>query len=105
MNLKKNKCIKKLLKWANKKQNNIYNDIIILQPPTKNLYDMIYSSWYTERDRPKLVILGHILPFNSPNPQKNKKKDWKKEKKISGNISIQGFPKVFRTWGELFKIW
>ena len=57
MNLKNNCLLKKLLKWANKKQCknfNIYNvafkkwktpgDIIILQLCTKNRDDMIYSS-------------------------------------------------------------
>ena len=38
-------------------------DIIILHLGTKNLDDMIYSSWYIERDRLKLVILRHFLPF------------------------------------------
>ena len=57
--LEKQIFIKKLLKWANRKQNNfnIYNvaffkkrqrktpgDIIILHLCTKNLNDMIYSS-------------------------------------------------------------
>ena len=57
----KNKYLKKLLKWANKKQNNIYNaiffkkklgktprDITVLPLCTKILYDKIYSSQETE---------------------------------------------------------
>ena len=67
-----------MLKWANKKQNNfnIYNaafkkkrkstdDTIIWQLCTKNLDDMIYSSWDIEFDRLKLVILGQFIfgPF------------------------------------------
>ena len=81
--LKKQIFIKKLLKWANKKQNNfnIYNaafffkktpgDIIILHLCTKNLDDMIYRSSNLERDRLILVILGHFLPFYPP-PKKSK---------------------------------
>ena len=67
-----------MLKWANKKQNNfsIYNaaflkkrksadDTIIWQMCTKNLDDMIYSSWDIEFDRLKLLILGQFIfgPF------------------------------------------
>ena len=37
---------------------------------TKNLHDMIYSSWYIGHDRLKLVISGHFLHFYSPkNPK------------------------------------
>ena len=32
---------------------------------------MICSSWYIERDRVKLVILGHFLPFYTPKILKN----------------------------------
>ena len=71
MNLKNNYLSKKLLKWAIKKCKNfnIYNvvfkktpgDIIILQLCTKNLNDMIYSSWDIECERLKLVFMGHYL--------------------------------------------
>ena len=46
-------------------------DIIILHLCTKNLSDMIYSSWDIERGRLKLVILGHFLPFYLPKNQTN----------------------------------
>ena len=36
---------------------------IILHLCTKNLDDMIYSFWNIKCDRPKLVIMGHFLPF------------------------------------------
>ena len=46
---------------------------------TKNLYDMIYSSWYIKGDRLKLVILGHFLPFYPTSNLQNKIfKKWKK---------------------------
>ena len=96
--------LKKLLKWANKKTNsfNIYNvaffflkkrktpgDIIILHLCTKNLNDMIYSSWNIERDGLKLVILGNFSPFYSPKDQKNYfRKNFEKMKKIIGDIII-----------------
>ena len=78
VNLKNKYLFKKVLKWANKEQNNfnIYNaalkknrkstdDTIIWQLCTKNLDDMIYSSWDIEFDRLKLVILGQFIfgPF------------------------------------------
>ena len=47
---------------------------------------MIYSSWDIERDRLKLVILGHFLPFYSPKNQKNH--NFEKMKKIAGDIII-----------------
>ena len=36
-------------------------DIIILHLCTKNLNDMIYSSWDIECERLKLVFMGHYL--------------------------------------------
>ena len=82
---------KKLLKWVNKEQNNfnVYNvafkekapgDRIILNLCTKNLNDLIYSSWDTEHDRLKLVILGHFLHFYSPKNQENQ--NFEKMKKL-----------------------
>ena len=84
MKLKNNYLLKKLLKWTNKKCKNfnIYKVvpfkknketpgyIIILHLCTKNLDDMIYSSWDVECDRLKLVIMGHFLPFTPPPPLK-----------------------------------
>ena len=63
--------IKKLLKMANKKQNNfdIYKkkQINTWRYDYQNLDDMI------EQNRLKLVILGHLLSFNPPPPKKKKK--------------------------------
>ena len=38
---------------------------------TKNLDDMVYSSWDIDHDGQKLVILRHFLPFQSPKNPKN----------------------------------
>ena len=46
-----------------KRKRKITGSIIVLHLPTKNLDDMIYSSWDIECDRLKLVIMGHFLPF------------------------------------------
>ena len=101
INLKSNYLLKKLLKWAYKKQTNYntYNvaflkkikkkkppEYIILHLCTKNLNDMIYNSWDIEHDRLKLVILGHFLLFYQKRTQKMK--ILKKMKKISGDIII-----------------
>ena len=88
--------IKKLLKWANKNQNNFntYNLHFlkkikkntwryILRMCTKPENDMIYSFWDIEHARLELVILGHVLPFyptNNPqnqNFEKMKKNAWR----------------------------
>ena len=77
MNLKNNYLLKKLLSEPIKnvriliftmlyffkqiKKNT--GDIIILHLLTKNLDDMIYSSWDIECDRLKLVMMDHFLPF------------------------------------------
>ena len=85
---------KKLLKWANKrsKNYNIYHvvflkrkthgDSIILHLCTKNLDDVIYSSWDIEWDRLKLVIMDHALPFYFSPLKKTLKKSefWKNGK-------------------------
>ena len=47
---------------------------------------MIYSSWDIERERLKLVILGHFLPFYPPNDPENQ--NFQKMKKMSGNIIL-----------------
>ena len=35
---------------------------IILHLRTKNLDDMIYSSWYIECDKLTFIFMGHFLP-------------------------------------------
>ena len=53
-------------------------DIIILHLCNKNLDDMVYISWDIERDRMKLVVFGHFLPFYPLKSQKIKVlKKWK----------------------------
>ena len=54
----------------------------------QNLDDMIYSSWDTEQNILKLVILGHFLPFNPPLKKKQKSKFWKMKKETPGDIII-----------------
>ena len=80
--------LKRLLKWANKKWKNfnIYNivllktsgDIIILHLCTRNLDDMIYTSWDIECDSNygSFFTLLHPLPLNS-----QKSEFWKNEKR------------------------
>ena len=46
----------------------------ILHLSTKNLNDMIYSSWDIECDGLKLIILGQFLPFYPPPSLKTQKK-------------------------------
>ena len=46
---------------------------------------MIYSSWDIEQKILKLVILGHLLPFN---PHKNPKTKIWKMKKFAADIII-----------------
>ena len=55
-------------------------DIIILLLYTRNLDDMIYSSWDIECGRLKLVIMGHFFPFLLPKNPKNHnfEKKWRK---------------------------
>ena len=87
--LEKQIIIKKLLKWANKKQNNfnIYNVVFFKEKIKKNTCryhyqnpdDMIYSSWDIEQNIMKLVILGHFLPFY---PHKTPKIEILKNEKI-----------------------
>ena len=61
-------------------------DIIILHLCTKNLDDMIYSSLDAERDKLKLVFLGHFFPFY---PLKNpKNQNFENKKKIAVDIII-----------------
>ena len=67
--LEKQIIIKKLLKWANKKQIiliftmlHFFNKNNTCGYHDQNL-DMFYSSWDIEHNKLKLVILGHFLPF------------------------------------------
>ena len=101
--LEKQIVIKKLLKWANKKQNefNICNVAFFKKKIKKNTCryhyqnpnDMIYSSWDIEQNMQKLVILGHFLPFYSPKITKIK---ILKTKKFAGDIII--LSKITITW-------
>ena len=82
MNLKNKLLLKKLLKWANKKQiiliftmlhffkKNIKKDTCRYH--YQNLDDMIYSSWDIEQSILNLVILGHFLSFYPQKPPKLK---------------------------------
>ena len=105
--------LKRLLKWANKKWKNfnIYNivllktsgDIIILHLCTRNLDDMIYTSWDIECDRLKLVIMGHFS-FTPPAlelPKIRILKKWKKMIEISFYICV---PKTTIIWGMVPEI-
>ena len=75
MDLKNKYVFKKLLKWANKKQNNfnIHNDAFLKKVKKKtwtyyqNL-DIIHNSWDTEQNILNLLSLGHFLPFYSSPP-------------------------------------
>ena len=92
--LEKQIIIKKLLKWANKKQNNlnIYHAVFKKNKNKKikkekkntcryhylNLDDMTYSSWDIKQNILKLLILGHFLPFYPDKTPKNQNfKKWK----------------------------
>ena len=55
-----------MLYFQKKKKRKTPGDIIILHLCTKNLDDMIYSSWNIESDWLKLVIMGHFLSFYPP---------------------------------------
>ena len=72
MNLKNKYLFKKLLKQANKWNNfYIYNmGISLFYTCTKNLDDIIYSSWDIEHERLKLLFLDHFLPFYPLKTQK-----------------------------------
>ena len=73
--------LKKSKFWENKKTP---GDIIMLHLCTKNQDDTIYSSWGMERDRLKLAMLDHFLPFNPlKNPQNQ---NFEKVKKFAQDI-------------------
>ena len=100
------------MKWAKQKCKNYFNiyivvfyfkrissktpgDVIILYLCTKNLDDMIYSSWNIESDRLKLVIMSHFLPFlgggggpKNKKQNKNKNQNFEYMKKVAGDIII-----------------
>ena len=60
-------------------------DIIISHLCTKNFNDMVYSSWYIEHDRLKLVILGDFLSFY-PSSKNLKSQNFEKMENTPGNI-------------------
>ena len=71
-----------LLFLKKKKKRKTPGDNITFQLCTKNLEDMIYSSWDIWCDRLKLVIMGHFLLFYTPlKTWKKKKEFWNKNKK------------------------
>ena len=62
---------------------------------------MIYSSWDIDGEELKSVILGHFLPFYSPNDPQNQK--FEKIKKITENIILLMCNKnhnhmIYRSW-------
>ena len=107
MYLKNSYLLKKLLGNKKRKNFNIYNvviffffekkrktpgDIIILHLCTKNLNDIIYSSWDKECDR--LAVLGCFLPFN---PLKNLK-NLNFEKNDTNARRYYHFTHVYHKW-------
>ena len=94
-----------MLDFLKKKKKKTPGDIIILHLCTKDLDDIIYSSWDIECDRLKLVILGHFFSFYPPlvKTQKIKiLKKWKKFQEISLYTSV---PKTTIIWGTVPEIW
>ena len=75
------------MKKKKKKKEKTPGDIIILYLCTNSLHDIIYSSWYIECDRLKLVIMGHFLPFYLP-PKNPKNQYFEKMKRIGGDTII-----------------
>ena len=122
--LKNNCLLKKLMTWTNRKCKNfnIYyvvffqknkktpQGIIILHLCTKNLDNMIYSSWDIECDRLKLLIMGHSLLFYTThthththtsleNPEKSE--FWKNKNKFLEILSFYScIPKIIIIWGS-----
>ena len=99
--LEKQLFIKKLLKLANNNQNNfnIYNVAIFFKKIQKITWRYFYFTPVYQipqrydlqfqdivRDRLKLVVLGHFLPFYSP--KNSKYHNFDKMKKIAGDIVI-----------------
>ena len=67
-----------------KKWKKASRDVIILHMYTKNHDHMMYGSWDIRHNRQSFIILGHFLPFDPPNNQKNQ--NFEKIKKTSGDI-------------------
>ena len=100
---KTNIYLKSLLKWVNKKQDNCDIYYVAFKKMKKNtcgyhyqnLNDMIYSSWVTEQNRMKLVVLGQFLPFyplKSPKDQNFEK------------MKFTHVPKITIIWFETDRI-
>ena len=73
MNLKNKYLLKKLLKWTNIKCKNFTYNVAFKKKRRKTPGDIMIqismissSSWDTEQNKLKLVILGHFLPFHPP---------------------------------------
>ena len=79
--------------FLEKKYRKTDGDLINLHLCTKNLDDMIYSSWDIERDRLKFEILGHFLPFYPP-----PSKFWKNEKNCWRCHHFTRVPKITIIW-------
>ena len=99
MKLKNNYLLKKkLFKWVNRKQNNIYNvalkkknrekhlEISLFYTWVPKINGMIYSPWDIECSQLKLIILCHFLPFYSPKNPKNQ--NFEKMKITAGGIIV-----------------
>ena len=113
MNLKSKLLFKKLLlKWANKKQIIlIFTMLHFFKKITKNtcryhyekLDDIIYSTWDTEQNKLKLIILGHFLSFI---PLKTPKIKILKNKNL---LEIPSFytcvPKIWDTVKTFLSFW
>ena len=101
--LEKQIIIKKLLNWANKKQNDfiIYKVALFwlkkIKKNTCRYHDMIYSSWDIEQNILKLVILGHFFPFYPfKNPKNQNFVKWKNLLEISSFYTC--VPKITFIW-------
>ena len=79
--------------FLEKKYRKTDGDLINLHLCTKNLDDMIYSSWDIEGDRLKFEILGHFLPFYPP-----PSKFWKDEKNCWRCHHFTRVPKITIIW-------
>ena len=109
MNLKNKLLLKKLLKWANKKQNNCCIFLKKIKKNTcryhyQNLDDMIYSSWDIKQNILKLVILDHFLPFYPPkNPKNQNFEKWKNLQEISSFYTC--VKKITIIWCVVSEVW
>ena len=87
MNLKKTTIKKTVEMDQKKKERKAPGDIIILQLCTKNLDDMIYSSWDIECEWLKLVIMNYFLPSTAKKPPP-KNQNFEKMRKLAGDIIL-----------------